>query len=230
MGVMFFLTLHFIFSGINPRPEGRGYSDAVDAIRALPAEDRDIRAIISNESLSGFGLLAPDRRGSLPEGVTIPKPPSGKGKKLAGPSSRRAPVAHEEGERREDDAPDTQGENVGPAWNPSIEVQDIETSSSPSKGKKKLKYTVQKEKVGDTSKPTPIPPEKEASSQRLESSLRGLSNLSIPEDILNYGFDDPEALKFSSPARGNVGVQLSAHRDNTPISKDKRTGPSGGNT
>ena len=200
---MLFLILHFIFSGINPRPEGRGYSEAVEAIIALPTTERDIRTIISNESLSGFGLLAPGRRISLPEGVTIPKHPSGKGKKQAG-SSRRTPDTHGEGERKEDEAPETQGENVGPAWNPAIEVQDIETSSSSSKGKKKLKYTVQKEKVDGTSKVTPTPLEKEASSQHLESSLRGLSNLSIPEDILNYGFDDPEALKFSLPVKGNA--------------------------
>ena len=142
-------------------------------------------------------------------------------------SSRRTPDTHEEGERKEAAALETQGENVGPAWNLAIEVQDIETSSSPSKGKKKLKYKVHKEKVGGTSKVMPIPPEKEASSQHLESSLRGLSNLSIPEDILNYGFDDPEALKFSSPAKGHAGVQLPVQGDNTPISKDKRTGPSG---
>ena len=91
-----------------------------------------------------------------------------------------------------------------------------------------MTYKTRKEKVGGTSKVTLVPPEKEASSQHMESSLRGLSNLSIPDDILNYGFDDPEALKFSSPVKGNAGVQLPVQGDTTPISKDKRTGPSGG--
>ena len=169
--------------------------------------------------MSRFGLLAGGLRISLPEGVSIPKPASGKGKKLAESSSRHTPDVQEGEKIKESEAPKTQGENVGPTQDPLVEVHDIETSSSPSKGKKKLTYKIQKEKVGGTSKITLIPPEKEASSQHMESSLKGLSNLTIPHDILNYGFDDPEALKFHSPARGNAGVQPPVQGDNTPIKK-----------
>lgn len=106
-----FSNSYFVFSGINPRPDGRGYSEAVEAIRALLAEERDIRTLISNESLSRFGLLAEGRRVSLSKGVPIPKPASSKGKKLAESSSRHTPDAQEEGEIKESEAPETQGEN-----------------------------------------------------------------------------------------------------------------------
>lgn len=86
--------------------------------------------------------------------------------------------------------------NVGLIQYPPVEVHDIETSSSPSKGKKELTYKIGKEKVGGTSKVTFIPTEKEASSQHVESSLKGLSNLSIPDGLLNFDFDNPEAFKF----------------------------------
>lgn len=90
------LTLFSIFSGINPRLDGRGYSEAVEAIKALPADERDIRTLISNESLSRFGLLAEGRRISLHQGVSVPRPASSKGKKQAESSARNAPGALEE--------------------------------------------------------------------------------------------------------------------------------------
>ena len=168
------------------------------------------------------------RRIRLPQGVTIPRPGSGKGKKQAESSVRNAPNTPEEGEIKETEKPEAQDENVGHIQDPTVEVHDIETSSSPSKGKKKPKYKMRKEKVGGTSKITLVPVEKEASSSHLESPLKGPSNLTLPDDLLNYGFDDPEALKFHSPARGDTGVQAPVQGDNTPISKDKGTGPSGG--
>ncbi len=69
-----------------------------------------------------------------------------------------------------------------------------------------LSYKIRKEKVDGTSKVTLTPTEKEASSQHVESSLKGLSNLSIPDDMLNYDFDDPEAFKLHSPIRGDAGT------------------------
>ena len=108
------------------------------------------------------------------------------------------------------------------------EVHDIETSSSPSKGKKELACKSRKEKAGGTSKVTPIQPEKEASSQRVGSSLKGLSNLSIPDDLRNFDFDDPKLFKFRSPVRGDAGVPAPIQGEKTPVSK--ATGPSGGST
>lgn len=91
-----------------------------------------------------------------------------------------------------------------------------------------MTYKPRKKIVGGTSKVTLIPVDKEASSQHFESSLKGLSNLTIPEDLLNHGFDNPEALKLNSPTRGDTSVQAQDQGEKTPISKE--TGPSGGNT
>lgn len=87
---------------------------------------------------------------------------------------------------------------------------------------------MRKEKVGGTSKATPVQPEKEASSQRVASSLKGLSNLSIPDDLLNYDFDDPELFKFRSPVRGDAGVPALIQGEKTPVSK--ATSPSWGSS
>ena len=74
------------------------------------------------------------------------------------------------------------------------------------------------------------PVEKEPSPQHLEGSLKGLSDLTIPKDFLDYGFNNLEALRIDSPGRGDEGVQAHPKERKTPISKAKGTGLSRGNT
>nr|ABB55297.1 hypothetical protein 11.t00006 [Allium cepa] len=148
---------------ISPRPEGSRHSEAVEAIRAVPMGDRDIRSIISNESLSKFGLLVEGRRINLPHCATKIGPALDKGKRQVKTSTHGAPDTPKEGEIRATEVSKAPGENVSPSLESVVEAHDIDVTPPPSKGKKKLAYKLRKKTVGGTYKATITPVEKEPS-------------------------------------------------------------------
>lgn len=63
----------------------------------------------------------------------------------------------------------------------------------------------------------------------MESSLKGLSDIPILDDILNYNFANIDVEGPNSLARSGEGVHPSTRREDTLLSKANVTIPSGGN-